>query len=46
MKEKRKLRDKLALKMELPNDTFDFHLHGDNAIFSLEKIKTKQVKKT
>ena len=29
--------------MELPNDTMDFHLQGDNEIFSLSKIKTKKV---
>ena len=43
MKEKRKLRDKLALKMVHPDDQNDFHLQGDNEIFSLSKIKTKQV---
>lgn len=43
LKEKRKLRDKLALKMENPNDTHDFDLQGDKSLFSLNKIKTKQV---
>ena len=28
--------------MELPNDTMDFNLQGDNEIFSLSKIKTKK----
>lgn len=28
--------------MELPNDTIDFNLQGDNEIFSLSKIKTKK----
>ncbi len=43
LKEKNKIKEKIALKMELPNDTMDFHLQGDNEIFSLSKIKTKKV---
>ena len=43
MKEKNKRKEKIALKMKLPNDTMDFHLQGDNEIFSLSKIKTKKV---
>ena len=43
LKEKNKLKEKIALKMELPNDTMDFNLQGDNEIFSLSKIKTKKV---
>ena len=44
LKEKNKLKEKIALKMELPNDTMDFNLQGDNEIFSLSKIKTKKVR--
>jgi hypothetical protein len=43
MKEKRKLRDRLALKMEFPDNNFDFELQGDNQLFNLTKIKTKKV---
>lgn len=43
MKEKRKLRDRLALKMEFPENNFDFELQGDNQLFNLTKIKTKKV---
>ena len=41
-KEKRKLKEKINLKMEMPNDTHD--IVGDNEIFSLAKIRTKKVK--
>jgi len=41
LKEKRKLREKINMKMENPNDIHD--LQGDNEIFSLNKIKTKKV---
>ena len=40
-KKKKKLKDKINLKMEIPNDTHD--IQGDNEIFSLSKIKTKKV---
>lgn len=47
MKEKRKLRDRLALKMILPGDIHDHEtLEGgknDQGLFDLEKIKTKKV---
>ena len=47
MKEKRKLRDRLALKMILPGDVHDHETTGgrnDQGLFDLEKIKTKKVK--
>lgn len=43
MKEKRKLRDKIALKMENPEDMKNFDLQNDRELFSLSKIKTKKV---
>ena len=48
MKEKRKLRDRLALKMILPGDVHDHETttggRNDQGLFDLEKIKTKKVK--
>ena len=48
MKEKRKLRDRLALKMILPGDIHDHEtLEGgknDQGLFDLEKIKTRKVR--
>ncbi len=47
MKEKRKLRDRLALKMILPGDIHDHETaeggKNDQGLFDLEKIKTKKV---
>ena len=47
MKEKRKLRDRLALKMVLPGDIHDHETadggKNDQGLFDLEKIKTKKV---
>ena len=47
MKEKRKLRDRLALKMVLPGDIHDHETvdggRNDQGLFDLEKIKTKKV---
>lgn len=40
LKEKRKLKEKINLKMEIPNDVHD--IQGDNEVFSLAKIRTKQ----
>ncbi|UJR20609.1 hypothetical protein I4U23_023734 [Adineta vaga] len=46
MKEKRKLRDRLALKMILPGDIHDHETteggKNDQGLFDLEKIKTKK----
>jgi len=47
MKEKRKLRDRLALKMILPGDVHDHETiagggQNDQGLFDLEKIKTKK----
>lgn len=48
MKEKRKLRDRLALKMVLPGDIHDHETidggKNDQGLFDLEKIKTKKVR--
>ena len=48
MKEKRKIRDRLALKMILPGDIHDHEtLEGgknDQGLFDLEKIKTRKVR--
>ena len=47
MKEKRKIRDRLALKMILPGDVHDHETteggKNDQGLFDLEKIKTKKV---
>jgi len=47
MKEKRKLRDRLALKMVLPGDVHDHETidggRNDQGLFDLEKIRTKKV---
>jgi hypothetical protein len=47
MKEKRKLRDRLALKMILPGDIHDHETaeggKNDQGLFDLEKIRTKKV---
>ena len=43
MKEKRKIRDKIALKMENPEDMKNFDLQNERELFSLSKIKTKKV---
>nr|XP_002734226.2 PREDICTED: pre-rRNA processing protein FTSJ3-like [Saccoglossus kowalevskii] len=40
LSKRRKLRERLALKMDLPNDTLDFGT--DEAMFSLAKIKSKE----
>ena len=46
MKEKRKLRDRLALKMILPGDVHDHETieggKNDQGLFDLEKIRTKK----
>ena len=46
MKEKRKLRDRLALKMILPGDIHDHETNeggrNDQGLFNLEKIRTKK----
>ena len=48
MKEKRKLRDRLALKMVWPGDIHDHETadggKNDQGLFDLEKIKTKKVR--
>lgn len=48
MKEKRKLRDRLALKMVLPGDVHDIETaeggRNDQGLFNLEKIKTRKVR--
>lgn len=48
MKEKRKLRDRLALKMILPGDIHDHETieggRNDQGLFDLEKIKTRKVR--
>lgn len=47
MKEKRKIRDRLALKMILPGDVHDHETaeggKNDQGLFDLEKIRTKKV---
>ena len=47
MKEKRKIRDRLALKMILPGDIHDHETNeggkNDQGLFDLEKIKTRKV---
>ena len=49
MKEKRKLRDRLALKMVLPGDIHDHETlagaKNDQGLFDLEKIKTRKVRR-
>lgn len=40
-KEKRKMKEKINMRMENPNDQHD--IVGDNEVFSLAKIKTKKV---
>jgi hypothetical protein len=46
MKEKRKIRDRLALKMILPGDVHDHETNeggrNDQGLFDLEKIRTKK----
>jgi AdoMet-dependent rRNA methyltransferase SPB1 len=42
LKEKQKIKERQKLRMDVKNDTTDFDLQGDNEMFSLNKIKTKQ----
>ena len=48
MKEKRKIRDRVALKMILPGDIHDHETNeggkNDQGLFDLEKIKTRKVR--
>jgi hypothetical protein len=41
-KERAKQKEKLALKMEYTNDIVDHNMQGDNEMFSLNKIKTRE----